>query len=471
MKQVLSMQQVFDLQKGYAEKLKHTTAQERIEKLKKLEKLIIAYQPQIEEAIRADFGKPPIESMLTEIISVISELRHTIKNLKDWLKPKKVGQTLALFGTSGAVYVEPKGLALIISPWNYPFNLAINPLISAIAAGCAVILKPSELSSNTSALLAKMLGEFTTQEEIAVFEGGVEVSTSLLALPFDHIFFTGSPAIGKVVMHAAAEHLTSVTLELGGKSPAIIDETADLQDVAEKLVWGKFVNAGQTCIAPDYALVKHEIKEKFIEAVEKQLDKCYNADKQGVEKSDSFSRIINEGNFLRLSKLLEDATEKGAKIAIGGQTDRATRYIAPTLLTETTMKMKIMEEEIFGPILPIVSYQTSDDALKFIAKLPKPLAFYIFSRDKSKIEKYISHSTAGGTCVNDCLIHIAHPDLPFGGVNNSGIGRSHGLAGFLEFCNQRSVLKQRVGFTSLKLVYPPYTEKVRNIVKMLLNWV
>ncbi len=465
------LNKLFALQKASTNKLKKRSVADRILQLKHLEQLIILYQPAIETAILADFRKPPVETMLTEIVSVISELRHTIKNLKDWTKPKKVGQTLALLGTSGYIYKEPKGVALIIAPWNYPFNLAMNPLISALAAGCAIVVKPSELSPATSALLAKLLAEFAPTDEVAVVEGGVEVSQALLALPFDHIFFTGSPAIGKVVMHAAANHLASVTLELGGKSPAIIDETADLQDAAEKLVWGKFVNAGQTCIAPDYALVKQEVKPLFIEAMKQQIEKCYNADKQGIAKSDSFSRVINDRHFSRLATLLQEATSQGATLAIGGETEAATRYIAPTVLTEVKTSMRIMEEEIFGPILPILTYQNSEEALQLIANLPKPLAFYIFSRDNEKINKYIAHSTAGGTCVNDCLIHIAHPDLPFGGVNNSGIGRSHGEAGFLEFCNQRSVLKQRIGFTGIKLLYPPYTDKVRNLAKIFLNWV
>jgi aldehyde dehydrogenase (NAD+) len=272
-------------------------------------------------------------------------------------------------------------------------------------------------------------------------------------------------------MQAAAQHLTSVTLELGGKSPAIVDETADLQDAAEKLVWGKFVNAGQTCIAPDYVLVKNELKAKFIELLSKQIEKTYNPTQEGIEKSDSLARIINQKNFNRLLNLLEDATSKGATIAFGGQHLAAEKYLAPTLLTEVNGTMKVMQEEIFGTLLPIIGYTNSDEALAFIAQQQKPLAMYIFSRDNSKITKYIQNSTAGGTCVNDCLIHIAHPDLPFGGVNNSGIGRSHGFAGFLEFVNQRSVLKQRTGFTALKFIYPPYTDKVKKMVKMFLNLV
>ncbi len=465
------IQTIFEKQKKHAEIIKHGSIDLRITKLKKLEKLIVKYQPEIEQALLADLRKNASETFLTEILSVLSEIRHAVKHLHTWAKPQKVGQTLALLGTSGYIHNEPKGVSLIISPWNYPFNLAINPLISAIAAGNCVILKPSELSPATSAILKKIITEFAPEEEISVIEGGVEVSTKLLDLPFDHIFFTGSPAIGKVIMKAAAQNLTSVTLELGGKSPAIVDETADLQDAAEKLVWGKFVNAGQTCIAPDYVLVKHEVKSKFIELLSKQIEKVYNPTQEGIENSDSLARIINDRNFNRIINLLNDAVEKGATVAFGGQHIASQKYIAPTLLTDVTTKMKVMQEEIFGTLLPIIAYKTSDEALKFISEQAKPLAMYVFSRDNSKIDKYIKHSTAGGTCINDCIIHIAHPDLPFGGVNNSGIGRSHGLAGFLEFTNQRSVLKQRTGFTALKILYPPYTDKVKKIMKMLLNLV
>lgn len=464
-----SIQEVFDSQKKHIHKLKHSSASERIAKLKKLENLINSHQQEIEEALFKDLRKNATETYITEILSVVSELHHAVKHLKSWVQPKKMGQSLALLGTTAYIHHEPKGVALIISPWNYPFNLAINPLISAIAAGCCVIVKPSELAPHTATVIRKILAELAPSQEIAVIEGGVEVSTELLALPFDHIFFTGSPAIGKVVMKAASQHLTSVTLELGGKSPAVVDETADLQDAAEKLVWGKFVNAGQTCIAPDYVLVRTEVKAKFIEILQNQIEKVYNETQLGVEKSDSLARIINDRNFNRLVGLLNDAVEKGAKVVYGGKHIASEKYIAPTLLTDVTPEMKVMQEEIFGTLLPIIGYKNSDDALDFIAKHDKPLAMYIFSRDNTKIEKYIQNSTAGGTCINDCLIHISHPDLPFGGVNNSGIGKSHGLAGFLEFTNQRSVLKQRTGFTAIKLIYPPYTDKVKKVVSFFKN--
>lgn len=466
----VEVQQLFEQQKNYAKTLRKTTAQDRIAKLKKLEQLVLKYQNQLVEAIYKDFGKPAAETVATEVLPTITEIRHTIKSLKGWLKPKNVSPTLPLLGTTSKVYVEPKGVTLIIAPWNYPFQLAMNPLVSAIAAGNCAIIKPSELTPHTSSLLAQLVKELATAEEIAVVEGGVEVSTALLDLPFDHIFFTGSPAVGKIVMRAAAKHLTSVTLELGGKSPVVIDETADLQDTAQKLLWGKCVNAGQTCIAPDYVLVQESAKQPFLEALKKQLDIFYNPQQQGTEQSASLARIVNTKHFQRIGGLIDDAVQRGATVAYGGKRNENSRFIEPTVLTYVNYDMAVMQDEIFGTVLPVLTYKKLDDALAAIDQLPKPLAMYIFSQSQKNIDYLIKHSTAGGTCVNDCLIHIAHPDLPFGGVNNSGIGKSHGYAGFLEFCNQRAVLQQRVGWTSIKLLYPPYTNKVDKLLKLMLDW-
>jgi aldehyde dehydrogenase (NAD+) len=466
----IEVQELFALQKNYAKTLRKTTAQDRIVKLKKLEQLVLKYQNQLVEAIYKDFDKPAAETVATEVLPTITEIRHTIKSLKAWLKPKNVSPTLPLLGTTAKVYVEPKGVTLIIAPWNYPFQLAMNPLVSAIAAGNCAIVKPSELTPHTSSLLAQLVKELATAEEIAVVEGGVEVATALLDLPFDHIFFTGSPAVGKIVMRAAAKHLTSVTLELGGKSPVVIDETADLQDTAQKLLWGKCVNAGQTCIAPDYVLVQESVKEPFLEALKKQLDIFYNPQQQGTEQSTSLARIVNTKHFQRIAGLIDDAVQRGATIVYGGKRNENSRFIEPTVLTDVNYDMVVMQDEIFGTVLPVLTYKKLDDALAAIDQLPKPLAMYIFSQSQKNIDYLIKHSTAGGTCVNDCLIHIAHPDLPFGGVNNSGIGKSHGYAGFLEFCNQRAVLQQRVGWTSIKLLYPPYTKKVDKLLKLMLDW-
>jgi aldehyde dehydrogenase (NAD+) len=462
-----SIIQLFEAQKRYALKLKHSTAQDRKDKLKKLEDYITHHESALQEAIYRDFKKNPTETSLTEIFPTLVEIRHAISQVKSWINPKSIHRTLTLLTTSSKIVYEPKGVTLIISPWNYPFSLAINPLVSAISAGCTAIIKPSELTPHTSAFIKKMIQNIFQPEEIAVVEGAVETSTVLLDLPFDHIFFTGSPAVGKIVMRAASKHLASVTLELGGKSPVIIDETVDLKDVAEKLAWGKFVNAGQTCIAPDYIFVKKDLQDKLILELKAVLQERYNPNGIKTEESKDLARIINPKNFQRLKSLLENAIQKGAKVAFGGKTIAEECFIEPTLLTNLTPDMEMMQEEIFGPIFPILTYQTLPEALSFIQTLPKPLALYIFSNHKNNIDFIVKNSTAGGTCINDCLLHITHPDLPFGGVNNSGIGKSHGEAGFLEFSNARSVMRQKSGWTPIKLLYPPYTPSVQDMLDKL----
>lgn len=456
---------IFEAQQQTAIKLRTSTAQERINKLKKLLGAVQKFEKEFQEALFQDFKKNATETTLTEIVPLQSEIKHAMSQLRKWIQPKSVSNPLHYFGTSGYVQYEPKGVTLILSPWNYPVSLTLSPLISAISAGCTAMLKPSELTPHTSVVLGKLIKETFNENEIALFDGDVNVATALLKLPFNHIFFTGSPAIGKVVMRAASEHLTSVTLELGGKSPAFIDETADLQDATEKLVWGKFVNNGQTCIAPDYLLVKESALNPLIESISKQIEKVYNSDNKGIENSNSYCRVVNQRHFVRLQNLLENALLKGANIAFGGKVNADDRFITPTLLTDVSADMAIMQEEIFGPLLPILTYKTTEEAIKLVNQGEKPLALYVFSKNKNNIDKVMTETSAGGSCVNECLLHIGHPDLPFGGVNNSGIGKSHGHFGFLEFSNARAVLKQRVGFTGFKLFYPPYTDGVKNLVE------
>jgi len=455
---------VFEAQKQTAIGLRTSSAQDRIEKLKRLLNAVQKYEKQFQDALYQDFRKNATETTLTEIVPLQSEIKHAISQMRKWMKPESVSNPLHYLGTTGYIQYEPKGVTLILSPWNYPVSLTLSPLVSAISAGCTAILKPSELTPNTSEVLEKLIKETFDEKEVALFNGDVSVATALLELPFNHIFFTGSPAIGKVVMRAASAHLTSVTLELGGKSPAFIDETADLQDAAEKLVWGKFVNNGQTCIAPDYLLVKESVQKALIESISKQIEKVYNSKQEGIEKSDSYCRIVNKRHFTRIQKLMDNALLGGANIAFGGKVNADDCFIAPTIFTEVNMDMTIMQEEIFGPLLPILTYKTTEEAINFVNQGEKPLALYVFSKDKSNIDKVMNQTSAGGSCINECLLHVGHPDLPFGGVNNSGIGKSHGHFGFLEFSNARAVLKQRVGFTGFKLFYPPYTDSVRNLV-------
>ncbi|MCU0400265.1 MAG: aldehyde dehydrogenase family protein [Algoriphagus sp.] len=465
-----SLTLLFDNQLYKSISLRKSSYDERIFKLKKLSSWIKTHQKSIQQALWLDFNKPSPEVDLNEIFPVTSEINHAIKNLKSWMAPKKVSTPLPMIGTSAWIQCEPKGRSLIISPWNFPFNLTIGPLVSAIAAGCTVIIKPSEYSPNTSELIAKMMKDLFEENEIAVCLGEVAISTELLNLPFDHIFFTGSPAVGKIVMKAAAQHLSSVTLELGGKSPVIIDRTADLQDAAQKVIWGKFVNCGQTCIAPDYILVQEDIKEEFIMQAKIQIQQYYDPHFKGIEKSPDYARIINLKHFERLQNMLHDVLEKGGKISFGGKTETASKYFEPTLLTDINAEMSVFQEEIFGPILPILSYKDVQAAIDLINAQPKPLALYYFGSNSSNSKKVLEETSSGNMVINDCVLHFLHNELPFGGVNNSGIGKAHGYHGFLAFSNEKGVLKQRVGYNNVSLLRPPYGAKAKQIIASLIKW-
>ncbi len=449
---------------------RNSSREDRINRLKKISTWIKDHQQDIREALKNDFNKPELETDLTEIFPVTSEINHAIKNLKKWMKPRSVSTPLPMLGTSAKIYTEPKGTTLIISPWNYPFNLTIGPLISALATGCTAIIKPSEMTPHTSELIFRMISELFNQKEVAVILGEVEVSQALLKLPFNHIFFTGSPAVGKIVMKAAAEHLTSVTLELGGKSPVIIHEDADLKDAAEKLIWGKYMNCGQTCVAPDYILAHESVQEALISEMKVALQKMYDPEYKGIDQSQDMARIVNDKHFQRLIHYVEDAVSKGGKIEFGGNNESNSRYIEPTILTNVTDEMLVMEEEIFGPIFPIVTYTTLDEAIAFVNSKPKPLALYYFEKDAEHSAKILRETTSGNTVINDCVIHFLHLELPFGGVNNSGIGKAHGYHGFLAFSNEKGVLKQRVGLNNVTLLRPPYGIKAKQIIASLIKW-
>lgn len=464
------LSQLFENQLYKSIYLRRSNHEERILKLKKLREWIKTHQEDIRQALWQDFHKPAPEVDLNEIFPVTSEINHAIKNLKSWMAQKKVSTPLPMIGTSAWIHNEPKGRCLIISPWNFPFNLTIGPLVSAIAAGCTAIIKPSEYSSHTSELIASMVNDIFEENEIVVCLGEVQVSTKLLNLPFDHIFFTGSPAVGKIVMKAASQHLGSVTLELGGKSPVIIDSSADLKDAAQKIIWGKFVNCGQTCIAPDYILVQEDIKEEFIMQAKFQIQQYYDPHFKGIEKSPDYARIINLKHFERLQNLLNDALEKGGQIVFGGKTEISSKYFEPTLLTDITSEMSVFQEEIFGPILPILPYKNIQEAIDLINSQPKPLALYYFGNDSSNSKKVQQETSSGNMVINDCVLHFLHNELPFGGVNNSGIGKAHGYHGFLAFSNEKGVLKQRVGFNNVSLLRPPYGIRAKQIIASLIKW-
>jgi aldehyde dehydrogenase (NAD+) len=457
--------EVLALQKTALLRLSTSSAEERISKLRKIESYLLQHKEELCDVMYQDFKKPASEVVIAEMLGVKREINHTIKHLKSWMKPKSVSTPLMLLGTKGLVQYEAKGLCLIISPWNYPFNLSICPLVHAIAAGNAVILKPSELSPNTSGFIKKMILSLFDKSEVAVFEGDAAVSTFLLEQKFDHIFFTGSPAIGKVVMAAAAKHLTSVTLELGGKSPAIVGPDVNVEEAAAKIAWGKFLNNGQTCIAPDYLYVHEKNYYSFLQALEATVETFYGAN---VAKSKDYARIVNRRHFDRIASLLEDAKEKGAQVLFGGITDADDCFISPTVLTNCTPDMRILQEEIFGPILPIMSFKDEFQVTADIRSGDKPLALYVFSTN-TEFNQYILNNTSSGTSVvNDCLIQFGHNELPFGGVNHSGIGKSGGHYGFVEFSNQKSVVIQRTNL--LKNFYPPYGVKVRWMIDFVLKW-
>jgi aldehyde dehydrogenase (NAD+) len=459
---------LFVRQKKHAESLRTEPLSARKQRLKQLAIWIKANRKLIQEAIYADFRKPGVEADATEIFAALTEIDQALTHLEAWAKPRKVDAPVTMLGTRSVIRYEPKGVCLIISPWNYPFNLAIGPLVSALAAGNCAIIKPSELTPNTSALLARLSSEIFDESVVAVMEGGIDVAQQLLALPFDHIFFTGSPAVGKVVMQAAARHLTSVTLELGGKSPVIITPSVRLRDAAKRIVVAKFINNGQTCIAPDYLLVHESVLPEVVDALKEETKKRFTVD-GAIEHSPHYARIVNEKHFSRLNDLVQDAIARGAKPELTGLVNASDRLMHPIILTGVSPDAHIMEEEIFGPVLPVLPYNTLHEAIQFINQKPKPLALYIFGSDRKEQEEILRKTSSGAVCINDCAIHFLHPNLPFGGVNNSGIGKSHGYHGFLAFSNEKPVLRQRRGFTSVQLFYPPYTRGAKKIMDWLIR--
>jgi aldehyde dehydrogenase (NAD+) len=462
--------EVFEIQKNHSLGLRTSTAEARIEHIRRLHDWILAHRQDIRDALFADYKKPNIETDISEIYPAVSEARHTIKSLKGWMRTKRVPTPVTFLGTKAHIQFEPKGASLIMAPWNYPFNLAICPLISALGAGCTAMIKPSEMTPLTSALIKRMIDELFNQNHVCVIEGGLEESQLLFAKPFDHTFFTGSPMVGKIVMKAAAEHLGSVTLELGGKSPVVIAKDADLKDAARKIASTKFINCGQTCVAPDFVMIHSSKRDEFVANLKEALETLYLQEGNGVEESPDYGRIVNSRHFDRLNSLVEEARNNGATVAFGGKNIPSENFIEPTILTYVKPSMMVMQDEIFGPILPIVDYEDLDKALAFINTMPKPLALYAFSKSDKKLSYIFHHTSSGGAVANDCVLHFIHPELPFGGVNNSGIGKSHGHFGFLEFTNQKGVLKQRVGFTAVTPLFPPYNKAKEMIIDGLLKW-
>jgi aldehyde dehydrogenase (NAD+) len=386
------------------------------------------------------------------------------------MAPDRVGTPLLHTGTRSEVRYEPKGVVLIMAPWNYPLNLTLGPLVGALAAGNCAILKPSEHAPKTAALLADLIERLYDEREVTVVQGGPDVAQALTATPFDHIYFTGSPTVGRTVMKAAAEHLASVTLELGGKSPALVDATADLSHAAGRIAWCKFTNAGQTCIAPDYVLVEDNIRGSLVEHLADHVHQFYGPTPATRRASDDYARLIHDSHFESIVGLLSDAVERGATLAIGGQHDADERYVAPTVLTNVPLDADLMQQEIFGPLLPIIPYSSLDHALHIINERSPPLSLYLFTEDACTVDTILNRTSAGSTCVNEGVLHFNNPALPFGGKGESGIGRGHGRSAFEAFSNERAVLRRTYGADLIDLFYPPYSRFTQRIVDAVVRY-
>ncbi|UBZ07152.1 aldehyde dehydrogenase [Salegentibacter mishustinae] len=417
----------------------------RLQQLKKLKKAILQYEDKVNKALWEDLHKSKEEAFLTETSLLIEELNYHIKNLKKWSQPKKVGTPLQIKPSRSKIYFEPLGIGLIIAPWNYPFQLTINPLIGAISAGCCAVLKPSPDTPNVARVIEEMISEFFPSEYISVVQGGKETNQELFKFSFDVMFFTGSPGVGKIVMKAAAEHLSRVVLELGGKSPCIVDKTANLKIAGKRIAWGKIINAGQTCIAPDYLLVHKEVKKDLLTEISKSFEEMLG---ENIANSNHYGRIVNPNAMNRLMKYLD------GDIYYGGKINLEEKYIAPTILNNVKPEDEIMQEEIFGPILPVMEFEEIEQALSYINKNEKPLALYYFGKDIGA-DQVLRETSSGGACINDTLLHVANHKLPFGGVGNSGMGKYHGKESFLAFTHERGVVNSTTKL-DIPLKYPPY---------------
>lgn len=459
------IRRVFEEQGKTALRLRTSTVDERIAKLKRLRAVLLAHHEAIVEAAARDFKRPAVEVDFTEMMPVIMDIADYCRRLKKWLKPRRVRSSMMMLGTQAWIRYEPRGRCLIIAPWNYPVTLSLGPLIPAIACGNTAIIKTSEIAPNLSAVLVRIIREVFDESEVAVFEGDASVAEALLDLPFDHCFFTGSPSIGKIVMGAAAKHLTSVTLELGGKSPVIVDQTADIELAAKTIAWGKFINSGQTCIAPDHIYVHRSVKDRFVRSLCSNLDAWYGEGK--AAKNAELSRVINVRHTQRIAGLIDDAKARGACVLYGGEVDVEAHFVSPTLIGDIPDDARIMHEEIFGPLLPIISFDGLDEVVERINAAPKPLALYIWTRDQAAADSLIARTSSGGTCVNHIAAHFLHHNLPFGGVNNSGIGSYHGEWGIRAFSHERAIVKTQVLLA--RMFFPPYKPRVRKILGWMLK--
>ena len=428
---------------------------QRIKKLKHLKKVIADHEDEIMSALEKDFFKPSYETYAAEIFTVHKEIKCFINNLAEWSEPKSVAASLLNFPATNKIYRDPYGKTLIISPWNYPFQLAVMPMIGAFAAGNSVVLKPSEFTAETADVIEKIVDQVFDHQEVVVMQGGIDVSQELLQQQWDYIFFTGSTTVGKIVAKAAAEHLTPTTLELGGKNPCVVDESANIQLAAKRIAWGKFLNAGQTCIAPDTLLVHHSIKTKLIDELKKSIDEFYPDD-----ISDDLTGIINEKHFNRLVELKESS-----KVIYGGKVDHQKYKIAPTLIDEPELTSSLMNQEIFGPLLPVISYSTEQELNDILTHFHQPLAYFIFTGSKKRAQERMKRKVFGGGVINDSIIHVINEKLPFGGVGSSGMGQYHGYYSFTTFTREKAIVDHKTWYDQ-PFRYPPYKGKLGLLKKL-----
>lgn len=464
--QLAEISRIFELQKSRQFEIGAAGVAQRKEKLNRLHRAVLKYQDEIREALYKDLKKPQIEVDLVEIYQLTVHLKLAKRKLSKWMSKKRVPTPLPLIGSRSYIVNEPKGVVLIMAPWNFPVLLCLGPLVSAIAAGNCAVIKPSEHTPHASAVVKKLIRDTFQEHEVAVVEGGVDTAKELLGKPFNHVFFTGSPAIGKLVMKAAAEHLSSVTLELGGKSPVIVLDSANIDLAAKRIAGGKFINSGQVCIAPDHVYVAEERKAAFMEALKKHMRNFYTDE---PVSSDSFARMANHNHHANVKAMLEEAVKKGARVEAGGSTDDKQRYIAPTVLTHIPEDARIMKEEIFGPLLPVMTFSSLEELVGDINKKEKPLALYIYGKNRKQIRYVLNHTRAGGGCINHNSIQFTNMNLPFGGSNNSGSGKSHGVHGFREFSNARAIVDQRWPST-LDLLTPPYNKFKQRLIDLTIKY-
>jgi aldehyde dehydrogenase (NAD+) len=450
----IKIDDLFNLQHEHFGELGRRTAKQRKRRLKELLKAIIAHKEEIEEAIHSDFGRLPTETALIEIYPLVTQIRHIISNLSQWMRPQYVGAPIMMLGTRSRILWESKGMVLIISPWNFPLLLTLGPLAHALAAGNSIVLKPSEMTPASTAVIVKIVNLIFPPEEVGVIEGGKDITTTLLQKAFHHIMFTGSPKVGKVIMAAAAKNLTSLTLELGGKSPTIIGPKANLKLAATRIAWAKGINAGQVCLAPDYVMIHESKKEEFLKLIQMAFDKHYP--KNGEDMAD----MINQEHYNRVSEYLPKADSEGTALKL-----------SHAVFETSDHSSDVLNDEIFGPLLPVVTYKNEEDILSFVNSRPRPLAMYLFSNDSKWYNSIIDNTRSGAVCINHNVLHFFNPELPFGGINNSGMGRNHGKAGFETFSNARGELKQIWPFSIAALVYPPFNTLKKRLIDFLIRYI